>query len=611
MAISYVYKKLNPEDRAIIAYNAHKQYNFFSSSAESNQLKLFGKSYWTSESISLYSSASAAYGGDTKNVIKYNQVDRLFYKDYPKKIHQIKDFCDYNKQKRELHEQVNILSIPVGLIGSEIKKTSFYLSSSAYELVDDSYGNLIISGTDVDKYPNNIHENILRLDPIKSFKKYDLGVHEGYANVYGREIIGEYQYIHQEFFRKGSIIPGPPSTYTSNNDRLPKYYYPKDEDDTYFFNEIDYYNVTFSKSPELAYDGAAFPTIGFNSATSSYIKLDHDHKWNFKKDQEFSISFWIRPTATGSQADILNTEKRYIIAKSTTYDKITNAPGFAGAGTEVAINSSSLLVPSPITTTNFPFEIYLQSQSLYFQRSDGNELHKVNCEITQSGQLVTAKTSHILCQYSSSKMQIWLNGVKKGETTSNFTKSTQNDANLYIGSKGIPTDDMKDDTGTLPYRTFNGHLNNINIWSRAYDATTIANISESVNASPIIGNLFYKNGFATITHPKYMSILQGTNTTTQIHNIQFQGTHLMYEHEYQCTVSEHEFNHTLNGSTLKDTSTNSSELEGFTSSSYFSPFVTTIGLYNDAYEMLAVAKLGQPTRMSDETDTTFIVRFDE
>ena len=51
-------------------------------------------------------------------------------------------------------------------------------------------------------------------------------------------------------------------------------------------------------------------------------------------------------------------------------------------------------------------------------------------------------------------------------------------------------------------------------------------------------------------------------------------------------------------------------LEDFTTGSFFKPYVTTIGLYSDGYELLAVAKLGQPIRMSDETDTTFVVRWD-
>ena len=43
-----------------------------------------------------------------------------------------------------------------------------------------------------------------------------------------------------------------------------------------------------------------------------------------------------------------------------------------------------------------------------------------------------------------------------------------------------------------------------------------------------------------------------------------------------------------------------------------SPFsyVTTVGLYDDDYNLLVVGKLGQPIKASSETDTTFVIRFD-
>ena len=33
-------------------------------------------------------------------------------------------------------------------------------------------------------------------------------------------------------------------------------------------------------------------------------------------------------------------------------------------------------------------------------------------------------------------------------------------------------------------------------------------------------------------------------------------------------------------------------------------------IYNEENELLVVGKLGQPIRVSDETDTTFVVRWD-
>ena len=85
MGVSYVYKKFIPQDKAIIPFNAHKQYNFDSTTAANNKITYYHTNY-TSESVSLYSSASSVYGGDSKNVIKYNQIDHLFYRDHLKKF---------------------------------------------------------------------------------------------------------------------------------------------------------------------------------------------------------------------------------------------------------------------------------------------------------------------------------------------------------------------------------------------------------------------------------------------------------------------------------------------------------------------------------------------
>ena len=80
-----VFKKFIAQDKAMVPFNAHKQYNFTSASSATNSVTWFTAS-WTSESISLYSSASTVYGGDSKNVIKYNQIDHLFYRNFKKTV---------------------------------------------------------------------------------------------------------------------------------------------------------------------------------------------------------------------------------------------------------------------------------------------------------------------------------------------------------------------------------------------------------------------------------------------------------------------------------------------------------------------------------------------
>jgi hypothetical protein len=588
MGLSYIYKKIAPQDFAIVPFNAHKQYNFTSASAASNQIAHYNTSY-TSESISQYSSASSAYGSDTINNIKYNQLDHLFYRDYIKKVGTKKDLIDFLDNRRDLYEKVNILSIPSGLYGFKIKKSSFYLSSSIYEITDDSKGNLILSGTNVSNYPNDVQENVFRLDPIKGFKKYDLRVFDGYAKVTGGDYLENHPIITKKQYKQGTENPQAQTTYTTTT-KFPKEYYPQDEDDSYFFNKIHYNNITFNTS-SLGSSGAynnKFSSINFNSSTGSFIKVNHNERFNFNTYQNFSISFYISASATGSDGAISTTEKRYILTKH---------------GTDTIISSGSEFIDVESISPQYPYEIYMQSQSLYFARSDGKNTDIISGPIPASAN----KHSHVLCQISASVMQMYLDGNLTASKTSTILKPTKNKSNLYIGSKGSTT---THDTGSNSIKHFNGELSNINIWSNFYNATQIANISESINASPYIGNIFYESGFVSITHPKYYSVLSGSTGDGIINTLQFQGSHLIYEHEYQCTVQEHEFNTSLNSTALDQTNASPYKIAPFTTSSHFQPYVTTIGLYNENNELLVVGKLGQPIRISDQSDVNFIVRYD-
>ena len=49
---------------------------------------------------------------------------------------------------------------------------------------------------------------------------------------------------------------------------------------------------------------------------------------------------------------------------------------------------------------------------------------------------------------------------------------------------------------------------------------------------------------------------------------------------------------------------------GFVTESYFSPYITTIGLYDEAQNLLAIGKLAQPLPSSPTTDTTILINID-
>jgi hypothetical protein len=59
----------------------------------------------------------------------------------------------------------------------------------------------------------------------------------------------------------------------------------------------------------------------------------------------------------------------------------------------------------------------------------------------------------------------------------------------------------------------------------------------------------------------------------------------IYENQYKCAIRENEFNYTQNPSAR---SGSGEFYYSFVTGSYFSPYVTTIGLYNDNKEIVSL-----------------------
>jgi hypothetical protein len=104
--------------------------------------------------------------------------------------------------------------------------------------------------------------------------------------------------------------------------------------------------------------------------------------------------------------------------------------------------------------------------------------------------------------------------------------------------------------------------------------------------------------------------------------LSFSSSYTIYETQYKCTIRESEFNATLNPSA--QVSGSLIEISGSyfyqradgtladnVTGSYFSPYVTTVGLYDESQNLLAIGKLSQPLPTSATTDTTILVNIDK
>jgi len=143
-----------------------------------------------------------------------------------------------------------------------------------------------------------------------------------------------------------------------------------------------------------------------------------------------------------------------------------------------------------------------------------------------------------------------------------------------------------------------------------------------------IGDIIYEHGMIIITSDgtpagngygavNYGSALYGIDDASFIQDIltsqnlscSFESTVTIYESQYKCTVRENEFNFSQNP-TLISGSSNSGILYDFATGSYFDPYITTVGLYNNTYDLIAVAKLSQPLPLSSVTDMNILVNLD-
>lgn len=120
------------------------------------------------------------------------------------------------------------------------------------------------------------------------------------------------------------------------------------------------------------------------------------------------------------------------------------------------------------------------------------------------------------------------------------------------------------------------------------------------------GNIIYSEGLIIILGLVLVS------------NPQWDSSYTLYETQYKCTIRANEYNYSLNPSLLSGSiigqnnilNSGSATYEDFVTGSDFSPFITTIGLYDNKQNLLAVAKLAQPLLTSQTTDTTILVNLD-
>ena len=146
-----------------------------------------------------------------------------------------------------------------------------------------------------------------------------------------------------------------------------------------------------------------------------------------------------------------------------------------------------------------------------------------------------------------------------------------------------------------------------------------------LNGGQIVGNIIYQHGIVTLTSTDadsagygeavYGSAIYGGTTNivddfmlaTDV-TCSFSSSYEIFETQYKATIRESEYNFSQNPTLISGTTDGT--LYDFVTGSFFQPYVTTVGLYNEAQELLAVGKLSQPYPLSRTTDTSIFINID-
>ena len=181
-----------------------------------------------------------------------------------------------------------------------------------------------------------------------------------------------------------------------------------------------------------------------------------------------------------------------------------------------------------------------------------------------------------------------------------------------------------------------------NLYDSAYESEFKKGIPTASGSGSALGVVSYDHGLIMIstTGSNYTNVAGGNNATGW--KLKFDSTRTIYEHEYTCVIPMERYNGTMNISATKersgsltipagvaaDTDTlrqmlapgefaykssgynSAPSADNMVTHSFFAPYITTVGLYNDFGDLLAIAKTSRPIRNDPELALSFVVRFD-
>jgi hypothetical protein len=243
--------------------------------------------------------------------------------------------------------------------------------------------------------------------------------------------------------------------------------------------------------------------------------------------------------------------------------------------------------------------------------------------------------------YASIKSQFYTNSAtaslltevgRRKSYASNYERVLENEIAVFSIPQVIYGEGIK--PGTVVFTN--------DVTSKTFTDDSYSNLIDS--GSNVAGNIFYDRGLVVLT--RGITSGSGVGNLTNF-TLNFRSTKTIYENEIFISVLENEFNFSQNPSAVNETDgvvntytvqrpgsirpgdlVNKSFYNAGTkiinnefnyyedyvgadpTGSFLAPMITTIGLYDNELNMVAVAKLPQPIKSTPDYPVNFIIRFD-
>lgn len=324
------------------------------------------------------------------------------------------------------------------------------------------------------------------------------------------------------------------------------------------FNNINWSIFAYTNGYQVKFNGTN-SAIEINNATNNWFNVF---------DNNFAISLWMTPYSTAVTQSIIS--KAYYINNNT--------------ATQLA---------------SYPFDMYYTSASLNVKRYDGIYISTLSASINNLNQAY-----HIVYQKTGSNLQIYRDGTLISTVADATVNKVSNNYSIFVGARGYSSSSMASQS------PFNGAIDEVRIYGRALKPSEITSLSTLTNANYLalqtnkVGNVFYEQGIVVYS-PFQNELITGSFGIKDF-SLKYKSSIDIDQYKYYINVPMNDYNTSTNP-TLYDST---GSLMSFAIDTDFTPYITTIGLYDKDYNLVAVAKLGSPIPKSSGLDLNFEVSFD-